>query len=392
MNRISLAIILSLSTVFFGVVASGIETDIYVSPGGNDSNPGTKEEPLKSLIGAKYHVRQIRSSIEGDITVWFRGGNYHLDETVVFGMEDSGESESFITYAAYPGEEAVFSSGKEIGDWKKVNEEIPGLPDKARGNIWVASVSESFLTLSWDGRDDDGDDLSYDLYLDTQSNPKDLVAEELEDESFDVEELEDGETYYWKVVASDDRDETESEVRSFTVELPKPNRLPTVTLLGPANPSVVDHRGALILSWEAEDLDGDDLQYSILVELITDKVPEGRFPVALGLGQYRDTYELTELEPGQSYEWYVYISDEEGGTRSDIRTFTTTGSSGGNDDDDDDGFEIAGANGYAVAGGGIVLAVTLMAVFLVFRPGKDEDYDDYDEDYDDYEDDEDYYL
>lgn len=100
-----------------------------------------------SLDGAKNYVRQIKSSSNGNITVLFRGGNYHLDETVVFGLEDSGEAGSFITYAAYPGEKPVFSSGKEIRGWEKVNEEIPGLPEEARGNVWVASVYDPFLTL-----------------------------------------------------------------------------------------------------------------------------------------------------------------------------------------------------------------------------------------------------
>jgi len=147
MTRISIIAILSLLAILPEAFASGGEKNIYVSPTGNDSNPGTIELPLLSLSGAKNHVRQAKHATLGNITVWFRGGNYHLDETVVFGLEDSGEGESMITYAAYPGETPVFSSGNEINGWVKVNTELPGLPEKARGNVWVASVSDHFLTL-----------------------------------------------------------------------------------------------------------------------------------------------------------------------------------------------------------------------------------------------------
>ena len=66
---------------------------------------------------------------------------------MVFGLEDSGEGDSTITYAAYPGETPVFSSGREIKGWKKVTGELPGLPEEARGNVWVANVSDRFFTL-----------------------------------------------------------------------------------------------------------------------------------------------------------------------------------------------------------------------------------------------------
>lgn len=145
--RIAILVFLSVFTVISGVKASGDEINIYVSPNGNDSNPGTKEEPLLTLSRAKVFVREMKSSSTGNITVWFRGGDYFLDKTVVFGLEDSGEGDSYISYAAYPGEKPVFSSGIEITGWVKVSAELPGLPENARGNIRVADVSDRFLTL-----------------------------------------------------------------------------------------------------------------------------------------------------------------------------------------------------------------------------------------------------
>ena len=145
--KILILIIFSIITILPCAFGKDDNINIYVSPTGNDSNPGTKNLPLLSLDGAKSHVRKIKSSTKSNIVVWFRGGVYKLNKTVVFGLEDSGEGESTITYAAYPNEKPVFSSGKKINGWKKVTTELPGLPEIAKGKVWVANVSDRFLTL-----------------------------------------------------------------------------------------------------------------------------------------------------------------------------------------------------------------------------------------------------
>jgi hypothetical protein len=127
--------------------------NIYVSPKGDDANPGTKALPLASLEGAKNHVRNIKASNKGDIIVWFQGGDYYLEKTVVFGLEDSGEGESTITYQAVPDEKPVFSATIGINNWEKADTPITGLPEAAHGKIWVKDLSQTkvsalcFLTL-----------------------------------------------------------------------------------------------------------------------------------------------------------------------------------------------------------------------------------------------------
>ena len=49
----------------------------------------------------------------------------------MFGLEDSGDGDSTITYAAYPGEKPVFSSGQEIKGWKKAKNEVLTQQDKS---------------------------------------------------------------------------------------------------------------------------------------------------------------------------------------------------------------------------------------------------------------------
>ena len=52
---------------------------LYVSPQGNDANPGTRENPLSSLEGARDAIRHLRKDDglpDGGITVWIGAGTY----------------------------------------------------------------------------------------------------------------------------------------------------------------------------------------------------------------------------------------------------------------------------------------------------------------------------
>ena len=115
--------------------------DFYVSPQGDDANPGTEILPFKTLEHVKNIVRTWKKSNENeDITVWLFGGEYRLSETLVFGLQDAAGHGSSITYAAVPGSTPVINSDITITGWKKLNKLPKEMPKKARGNIWVAPV------------------------------------------------------------------------------------------------------------------------------------------------------------------------------------------------------------------------------------------------------------
>ncbi|TWU46921.1 right-handed parallel beta-helix repeat-containing protein [Rubripirellula reticaptiva] len=149
--------LLALITVCVGIAVAVDDVhaaDFYVSPQGSDAWAGTLPDPDQSggngpfatLQRARDAVRELGTPSKS-VLVHVRGGTYRLSETVVFGLEDSPQGDSTITYAAYPGETPVFSSGKEIAGWKKVTAALPGLPDAAKGNVWMADVSDRFFTL-----------------------------------------------------------------------------------------------------------------------------------------------------------------------------------------------------------------------------------------------------
>lgn len=130
-------------------VSVGHAADFYVAPGGADTWSGRLSEPnsersdgpFASLARARDAVREVKTREEAkDIVVQIRDGICRLDETVVFGVEDSGDGEATITYEAYPGETPVFHSDIEIGGWAKLEGKTPSLPQAARGKVWVTDA------------------------------------------------------------------------------------------------------------------------------------------------------------------------------------------------------------------------------------------------------------
>lgn len=147
---------MSLALLSVVSLAASESADFYVSNAGSDDwsgrldapNSTGSDGPFATLVRARDAVRDLRRSVPPrDIVVLIREGYYQLSETVVFGLEDSGIGDATITYAAYPQEKPVFSSGREIKGWQKVRGSLRGLPKEAEGNVWEAKVSGSFRTL-----------------------------------------------------------------------------------------------------------------------------------------------------------------------------------------------------------------------------------------------------
>lgn len=86
----------------------------FVSPTGDDANPGTLEKPFATLQRAQSAVRQKR----GD--VFLRGGIHYLSEPLVLTAEDSGTKEDPVVFQNYRDEEAIISGGVRLQnlDWQ----------------------------------------------------------------------------------------------------------------------------------------------------------------------------------------------------------------------------------------------------------------------------------
>ena len=62
----------------------------------------------------------------------------NLDEPIAFGPEDSGTDQYAVIYAAYGNEEPLFSGGRRITGWRKVED-----------GLWQAHVAEVAAGQWW---------------------------------------------------------------------------------------------------------------------------------------------------------------------------------------------------------------------------------------------------
>jgi len=125
---------------------------IYVSPAGNDNNPGTERLPFATIFRAREEVRKVKSEKglpPGGIAVFLRGGRYFLKESIVFeGEKDSGKEDSPVVYRSYPGEEARLIGGQRVSGFKLLEDPdvLRRLPEEAKGKIWVADLKKEGIT------------------------------------------------------------------------------------------------------------------------------------------------------------------------------------------------------------------------------------------------------
>ena len=126
MNRLFLSILL------VSFVLSLVGQTIYVSPQGNDKNPGTKEKPVSSFAKAQVLARKFPANVS--VEVVFLKGIYYLPQTVIFTKEDSKTLSASVTYRAETEGEAILSGGSQLDlKWKPGENgifiaEVPGKP------------------------------------------------------------------------------------------------------------------------------------------------------------------------------------------------------------------------------------------------------------------------
>jgi hypothetical protein len=117
----------------------------YVSPSGNDANPGTMEAPLYSLQGSLTTVKNSG----GSGTVYFREGTYVFDKTAVINNDNCKGN---ITFAAYQGENVQFTSGIPVSGWSLIGSDDSVyfyLPEAARKEVYVADVPAGLGTIRY---------------------------------------------------------------------------------------------------------------------------------------------------------------------------------------------------------------------------------------------------
>lgn len=101
----------NLHHIFICILTLSVSTTVrsqtlYVSPNGNDKNPGTKTQPVASFAKAQQLVRALKKTSR--VKVIFAKGTYYLPETIQFTEKDN---KTYVVYTAEKEGDAIISGG-----------------------------------------------------------------------------------------------------------------------------------------------------------------------------------------------------------------------------------------------------------------------------------------
>jgi hypothetical protein len=117
MNKNITPIILSVLAL---VTTAATAAEFFVAPGGNDAQPGTREQPFATPRQARDAIRAAKQRGDrGPFVVELRDGTYPLSETLTFTPEDSGTEAAPVLWRSATNEHAVLSGGRVISGFRE---------------------------------------------------------------------------------------------------------------------------------------------------------------------------------------------------------------------------------------------------------------------------------
>jgi hypothetical protein len=100
-------------SIWYGLAGlSALAADLYVSPSGNDTNPGTRTAALQTLGAARDAARKFAG--REPVTIHVAPGVYYLPDKLVFGPADSGTAQNPIIYQSEREGAAIISGGLKL--------------------------------------------------------------------------------------------------------------------------------------------------------------------------------------------------------------------------------------------------------------------------------------
>jgi hypothetical protein len=129
-------------------------TEFFISPVGNDRNPGTREKPFQTIERARDAVRELKSKKtlpDGErIKVWLSAGTYPLPRTFELNANDGGSPGAPVTYSAAEGAEVRLSGGITIPStlFHPVDDidALRRLPDSSKPHVMEADLNGLGIT------------------------------------------------------------------------------------------------------------------------------------------------------------------------------------------------------------------------------------------------------
>ena len=204
--------------------------------------------------------------------------------------------------------------------------QAPALPADPEPSNNAANQSVN-MNVSWTCSDPENDPLTYDVYFGSTTSPG-LATSNITNPTFNPGGLDENTTYYWKIVAKDDHNNTtEGPVWQFTTG---DSNQPPAT---PSNPTPEDGDSTCqsTLHWKCSDPEQDPLTYDIYLAKIN--------PPTIAATELSDTlFEPDNLEENTQYYWKVVAKDDHNNqTEGPVWTFTTKAGVGNTFTDPRDG-------------------------------------------------------
>jgi hypothetical protein len=124
-------LIISIIIPAYPVFGQGL--DLYVSTDGNDAWEGTSDKPLKSLIGARNKIRELKATniYTDTIRVNITPGLYHMQAVFELQPADGGSPEAPVVYEGIEAVKTIFSGGIKLDGFTETE-----------SGIWSAYVPE----------------------------------------------------------------------------------------------------------------------------------------------------------------------------------------------------------------------------------------------------------
>jgi len=266
--------------------------------------PGEEEVP-------RSHTRfiwEIDGEREGLSYRFVLANDIEMNNTVIERVLDGPDIEltqDILSNTRYFWRVDLIKDGSEIAGeiWSFETENLPPeVPRLIFPMDGASEVSTRDLTLRWEGNDPDGVIVSTKIYLrGTEFVEKEYSASE---SSFTIDELEPGRRYEWAVEIIDDGGKSsKSRYSSFVTG----NQKPVIKLLQPSRMFLEGATTPLVVEWELDDPEGEDLEVGVYVDLAEESL--GR-PVAIGNNLER--YVITNLISGRDYLLTIVAEDPGG--------------------------------------------------------------------------------
>lgn len=97
--------------IFMLIINITFSADFFISPKGDDNNPGTINSPFLTLEKARDTLRSSKKLKNETTTIWLKGGRYHRKDTFELKEIDSGTKGAPVIFKALPGEKVYIDGG-----------------------------------------------------------------------------------------------------------------------------------------------------------------------------------------------------------------------------------------------------------------------------------------